>query len=138
MTEFNNGDVFIVMGQHTNASRSNPPPQEPQFPAIGTIPSIPPIQSTPARRRSALCTVKVIKADLDQSTGKPTNALRYNLQIHVPIYSEVEATVEYILQHVKSHLVTNDIVLVHANGLQYRDDEGTRGKDIKLYRKSSF
>ena len=130
VNEFTDGDIFLVLG---NPQSQNLP--EPSFPAYGSIPSIPQLNVQPpqlpaqiSRRRSTLFTVKVIRADVDQSTGKPVNFLRYNMLINVPIYTENEANVNHILEYVKNNMNNDDVILVQSNGLVYRDEEGTRGK----------
>ena len=129
---FNDGDTFMVLSGNVNISG-------PIIPPIDTIPSIqaiiptasyssPQFPSTSSGTRAPLFTVKVIKADVDLTTGKPCNFIRNNWLSNVPIYNEQDACLNYIKEYVKLKLQDDDIDLVQANGQSYQDEEGTRCK----------
>ena len=150
------GDVFMVLGEAFNfpngSNRYNTSQQIPAIPGPSQnivippqVPDFPPItnnsqlQSTPTfsmARKKALFNVKCAKADLNMSTGKPINILKYNEQKSVPIHCEEEARVTFIRQYLEERIEWDYVTLIQANGLKYRDEEGTRGKNFFIFMNS--
>ena len=52
--------------------------------------------------------------------------------MYINIYNETDANVSAITRKVREEMGDDDLCLVMANGLQYFDQEGTRGKEIVL------
>ena len=126
-------DCFLVLGQPCANNAFPTPNQNIVIPPPGSIPNIPSISTNgfPSQqfspRRRILFTVNVVREDIDLQTGKPVNASKYNRVVTVPIYNEDEASVPHIVQYVQRRSDV-DVALVQSCGLQYQDEEGTRGK----------
>lgn len=78
-------------------------------------------------RKDPICTVRVTRADLSE-TGKPRNTMQHNNTAHIKIYSESEANVTYITTKVREEMGESDLIITMASGLQFFDQEGTRGE----------
>ena len=78
--------------------------------------SLPP-QSTPSprniRRTTAAATVKVVRADIDRETGKPTNIHGHNLTAHINIYTEDEANVSFVAEKVQQSMGQDNLIGIY-------------------------
>ena len=85
--------------------------------------------NTPILRnqRRVLASVRVVRADIDSSTGRPQNMQLHNHTVHISIYSEEQACVPYIESRIREEMLVDDLVIVGPNGLTIYDQEGTRG-----------
>lgn len=87
--------------------------------------------------KRALVTVKVVRADLVNK--KLQNIHSHNLTVHIPIWSEADANVEYITLKVGEEMNDGSLVIVGSSGLCIYDQEGTRGKVIpNMINKGTF
>ena len=119
LEEYQDGTHFQVLGDRISSSSSSSSNPAPPIPLSRP--------STSGSLKKALCSVKVVRADLDAS-GRPSNIMQYNVSIHVNIYKEEDANVDYILAKATGELGDDNMMLVNSAGLVYYNQEGTKGR----------